>query len=729
MKIRKPKGRGQSASILSLLRTLREASSATIGWIVLILAVVAGGVAMAASSWSPPSVPGVKTGEMLVRPAPKIDLFFAGPGNDPYGYWSRNQRLRESANYQRDLGEEVYKDFNQQRFIPDVILIPNQFNEGRVADLAFAVQFTICLQNNDDKPVIFELGEFLPLDPAVKDWRYALEQYGGMDTSTRPPKPIWEPVLVYDNSVFSSESSLVFSREPVAPGEVIILQFSISNKTGLGQNDRYIHDKLASLLQGGRRADLYLFTAQLHNTILVYPAVQKDHVKVDFFFDTKPDEQPGIYPASGFAYETSNYSDIGEAGVKVHFLDRGFWDSLLKKLGSSYEDFTNPERLSEIVPFKRQPTDPISDFQDIITDTGESLSAGTGAVPWWLSTYLKSRFPTSDAPYSQYTQPEASINRDLYNQFLETAAEVFEFGSPVLANRELRGYTSFKDSTIISVDHYHRDAFRKRFHLSLASWQDFTSLYWQLWGEVLKRLDLPSEASSRIVWWAGGQQLIPLTELVQQWPWVDVADYRAKYQAELDKLHQVVGTISQAVSEGTREEDLDTKESSAKGKSLLAWPTDSHYLNAYFEQEYPFGVHTGIDIEAEYGDAVYTAEAGTVLLVGYPDYTDSPLPSRVVIKHDNGLVTVYLHMGRVDVQAGDVVRRGETIGYIGGLPGTPGAGAFTTGPHLHFEVWEAGALSNPMLYLDSSKLPSGWLDWLVRLWGSIKDLLAAVFVR
>jgi len=75
--------------------------------------------------------------------------------------------------------------------------------------------------------------------------------------------------------------------------------------------------------------------------------------------------------------------------------------------------------------------------------------------------------------------------------------------------------------------------------------------------------------------------------------------------------------------------------------------------------------------------------------------------SYITVSHTNGLSTVYLHLSGFAVSQGAFVVAGQTIGYTGGTPGTPGAGWLTTGPHLHLEVWYQGTARNPLAYLAS----------------------------
>ena len=71
----------------------------------------------------------------------------------------------------------------------------------------------------------------------------------------------------------------------------------------------------------------------------------------------------------------------------------------------------------------------------------------------------------------------------------------------------------------------------------------------------------------------------------------------------------------------------------------------------------------------------------------------------VMIVHADNFATIYGHVSAVYVEPDQVVQKGQTIAAIGGLPGTPGAGRFTTGPHVHFGVRLNGIPVDPLIYL------------------------------
>ncbi len=100
--------------------------------------------------------------------------------------------------------------------------------------------------------------------------------------------------------------------------------------------------------------------------------------------------------------------------------------------------------------------------------------------------------------------------------------------------------------------------------------------------------------------------------------------------------------------------------------------------------------HYGTDIKVMTGDPIYSAFDGVVRIV---DYEHRGYGHYVVIRHRNGLETVYGHMSRVWVKENQPVRNGDVIG-VGGNTGR------STGSHLHFELRYIGNAFNPELIFD-----------------------------
>jgi murein DD-endopeptidase MepM/ murein hydrolase activator NlpD len=98
--------------------------------------------------------------------------------------------------------------------------------------------------------------------------------------------------------------------------------------------------------------------------------------------------------------------------------------------------------------------------------------------------------------------------------------------------------------------------------------------------------------------------------------------------------------------------------------------------------------HKGVDLDADYGEAVHAAAAGTIAAAGW----DGGYGMKVDIDHGNGYHTWYAHLSRIDVHVGQSVYKGETIAAVG-------ATGFATGPHLHYQLMYNGVAIDPAPFL------------------------------
>jgi murein DD-endopeptidase MepM/ murein hydrolase activator NlpD len=102
------------------------------------------------------------------------------------------------------------------------------------------------------------------------------------------------------------------------------------------------------------------------------------------------------------------------------------------------------------------------------------------------------------------------------------------------------------------------------------------------------------------------------------------------------------------------------------------------------------GTHEGLDIANRMGTPLMAAADGVVIEAG----PASGFGLWVRIEHSDGTVTVYGHMDTITVNVGESVKAGEQIA-------TMGSRGYSTGPHLHFEVWDAGGYKiNPLTWLN-----------------------------
>ncbi len=115
-------------------------------------------------------------------------------------------------------------------------------------------------------------------------------------------------------------------------------------------------------------------------------------------------------------------------------------------------------------------------------------------------------------------------------------------------------------------------------------------------------------------------------------------------------------------------------------------------LRRFFNGE-PRSPHAGLDVAVARGTPVRASAAGKVLAVDEYFFNGKT----VFIDHGNGLITLYCHLDRIDVQTGDTLSKGQPLG----LSGQTGR---ATGPHLHWSVVLNGAMVDPALFIQAKPL-------------------------
>ena len=102
----------------------------------------------------------------------------------------------------------------------------------------------------------------------------------------------------------------------------------------------------------------------------------------------------------------------------------------------------------------------------------------------------------------------------------------------------------------------------------------------------------------------------------------------------------------------------------------------------------PRNPHAGLDIAAPTGAPVLAPAAGTISFTGSLYFNGNA----IFIDHGGGLISMLCHLSKIDVQAGDAVRKSQRIGLVG-------ATGRATGPHLHWSVSLNGARVDPSAVL------------------------------
>jgi murein DD-endopeptidase MepM/ murein hydrolase activator NlpD len=125
----------------------------------------------------------------------------------------------------------------------------------------------------------------------------------------------------------------------------------------------------------------------------------------------------------------------------------------------------------------------------------------------------------------------------------------------------------------------------------------------------------------------------------------------------------------------------------------LGLPYHGSVTSVFGHRENPFGgdaveTHKGLDISGPMGAAVKAMAKGAVIFAG----SKGGFGNCIILKHGNGFETLYGHLSRITVHAGEQIEIGQQIGNIGST-------GRSTGPHLHYEVHRNGQKIDPENFL------------------------------
>ena len=160
---------------------------------------------------------------------------------------------------------------------------------------------------------------------------------------------------------------------------------------------------------------------------------------------------------------------------------------------------------------------------------------------------------------------------------------------------------------------------------------------------------------------------------------------------EIDELNKAIRQLE----EEAREASQNSSGTAYVGGEMM-WPCpSSHRITSYYgNRKSPGGIgttnHKGLDIGAPANSAIIAALSGKVIQCGY----NRARGYYVMIDHGGGTITLYQHglKGSTVVSVGQTVKQGQRIMGVGST-------GYSTGNHLHFEVWKNGTPVNPLPYV------------------------------
>ena len=137
--------------------------------------------------------------------------------------------------------------------------------------------------------------------------------------------------------------------------------------------------------------------------------------------------------------------------------------------------------------------------------------------------------------------------------------------------------------------------------------------------------------------------------------------------------------------------DVDKRQALVSATPSM-WPIAGWISSGFGNRRDPFSgetaFHPGLDISADHGAPVHAPADGVVESAAY----NGNYGNLITLDHGFGLLTRYGHLSRYAVYVGQQIRRGDVIGYVGST-------GRSTSPHLHYEVFVNGQLTNPLRLL------------------------------
>jgi murein DD-endopeptidase MepM/ murein hydrolase activator NlpD len=160
----------------------------------------------------------------------------------------------------------------------------------------------------------------------------------------------------------------------------------------------------------------------------------------------------------------------------------------------------------------------------------------------------------------------------------------------------------------------------------------------------------------------------------------------------VDELNRLGEAVKEQTQRLTALERLMTRAGKAVAALPSRWPVRGAVNSEFGMRQSPWTsgmeFHSGLDIRASGGTAIYAPASGTVVLAGvHQEYGNA-----IIVDHGQDIRSLYGHLSRLNVQPGQRIERGGLIGWTGNT-------GRSSGPHLHYEILVRGQAVNPRAYL------------------------------
>jgi len=157
------------------------------------------------------------------------------------------------------------------------------------------------------------------------------------------------------------------------------------------------------------------------------------------------------------------------------------------------------------------------------------------------------------------------------------------------------------------------------------------------------------------------------------------------------RMTAMTGAASVGIGMGETR-DASTRDWLRLAAAPTLWPVQGRITGSFGERIDPFSgegaFHRGVDISSDIGTRIISPADGVVRFANFMN----GYGRAVMIDHGNGITTLYGHLSGFAVSPGQMVHRGDTLGYVG-------QSGRATGPHLHYEVRIFDTPVNPQKYL------------------------------